>query len=275
MSDRNEQYRKEYRNGNSKWVGIIFLIVGVLLLARFMGVILPDWLFRWELILIVIGLFIGAKEGFRNPTWIILVGIGSFFLLDDIFPDVEFRRLILPAVFIGVGLLILSRKQFGKKSAYPDGNLPNDPLRTTYGKDDPLDTGVRGTAGEAPTGYSDGLGADASTEHKLDIAAIFGGVKKTIMSKNFRGGEVVSIFGGTEINLLHADMQQPVELETVNIFGGTKLIIPNNWEVKSEAVAILGGVEDKRSIPHIPQVPNRVLILKGFSMFGGIEIKSY
>jgi hypothetical protein len=45
--------------------------------------------------------------------------------------------------------------------------------------------------------------------------------------------------------------------------------------VKSEAVAILGGVEDKRNIPNIPQVPNRVLILKGFSMFGGIEIKSY
>jgi hypothetical protein len=223
------------------------------------------------------------KEGFRNPTWIILVGIGSFFLLDDVFPDFEFRRLILPAVFIGVGLLILFKRQGKSSPSGFDSGIPNDPLRTSYGGDDPLKTynstesagrAFSAGAGDSSTG-SAGLGTDSSTDNKLDIAAIFGGVKKTIMSKNFKGGEIVSIFGGTEVNLLHADMQQPVELETVNIFGGTKLIIPNNWEVKSEAVAILGGVEDKRNIPSIPQVPNRVLILKGFSMFGGIEIKSY
>jgi predicted membrane protein len=274
MSAFQEQNRQEFRNGNSKWVGIIFLIVGVLLLARFMGVILPDWIFRWELILIAIGLFIGLKEGFRNPTWIILVGIGSFFLLDEVFPDIEFRRLILPAVFIGVGLLIVFRKQGGKKTSAADSGFPIDPLRTSYGGDDPLDTASSGTASQR-TGFTDGLGADSSTDNVLNITSIFGGVKKTILSKNFKGGEIVSIFGGTEINLLHADMQQPVEIESVNIFGGTKLIIPNNWEVKSEAVAILGGVEDKRNISHIPQVPNRVLILKGFSMFGGLEIKSY
>jgi predicted membrane protein len=274
MSDYKQEYRQDFKNGNSKWVGIIFLIVGVLLLARFMGVTLPDWIFSWELILIGIGLIIGVKEGFRKPTWIILVGIGSFFLLDDVFPDFEFRRLVLPAVFIGVGLLIIFKQQRRSNPSSPGSSIPNDPLRTSYGGEDPLNPVNRATA-DQQAGFTDGLGADSSTETKLDIASIFGGVKKTIMSKYFRGGEIVSIFGGTEVNLLHADMQQPVEIECVNIFGGTKLIIPNNWEVKSEAVAILGGVEDKRNIPNIPQVPNRVLILKGFSMFGGIEIKSY
>jgi len=119
------------------------------------------------------------------------------------------------------------------------------------------------------------LANDKSTDNVLDIAAVFGSVKKTVMSKQFRGGEVVAVFGGAHVNLLHADMEGPVVIEVVNIFGGTTLLVPNNWEIKSEAVAIFGGVEDKRSIPHIPQVPDKTLILQGFSMFGGLEIKSY
>ena len=88
MDNYTEQQKRRYKKeGSSSWVGIVFLAVGGLLLFRMAGFEFADWLFRWEFILIAIGLVIGAREGFRNLTWIILVGIGSFFLLDDLFPE--------------------------------------------------------------------------------------------------------------------------------------------------------------------------------------------
>jgi predicted membrane protein len=276
----NDSYRQEQRQknteGKSTWVGIIFLVVGGLLLARMAGFHFLDWIFQWEFILIAIGLIIGFKEGFRNLTWLILVGIGTFFLLDDLLPDFNLRRMIIPAVFIGIGLfMVFGRNRTGISVPAQKGpEIPNDPLRTSYEGMDPLDATANAGPSQATT-ISDGLGSDASTENMLNISAIFGGVKKTILSKNFRGGEIVSVFGGAEVNLLHADMPEPVVIDCVTIFGGTKLFIPHNWEIKSEAVAIFGGVEDKRQFPHITQVPNKTVILKGFSMFGGIEIKSY
>lgn len=70
-------------------------------------------------------------------------------------------------------------------------------------------------------------------------------------------------------------MLKPVTMEITTIFGGTKLIIPSNWEIKSEAVMIFGGIEDKRRMQTITGPPEKTLILKGTVLFGGIEIKSY
>ena len=96
---------------------------------------------------------------------------------------------------------------------------------------------------------------------------------KKIFSKNFKGGEIVNIFGGTEIDLSQADINGEVRLELTQMFGGTKLIIPGSWKLIVKNAAILGGIEDKR--PNQPLDPNKILILTGTSMFGGIEIRSY
>ena len=39
---------------------------------------------------------------------------------------------------------------------------------------------------------------DYSKEDFVDSTSIFGGAKKIIISKNFKGGDIVNIFGGTE-----------------------------------------------------------------------------
>ena len=95
-----------------------------------------------------------------------------------------------------------------------------------------------------------------------------------MLSKNFKGGDVVAFMGGTEINLTQADFNGRVMIDTFNMFGGTKLIIPADWEVQSDIVAIFGGVDDKRP-PATNAVPNKVLHLDGTCIFGGLEIKSY
>jgi hypothetical protein len=114
-------------------------------------------------------------------------------------------------------------------------------------------------------------------DDSLDSVTIFGGIKKNIFSKNFRGGEIVTIFGGTELNFTQADMPNRIELEITQIFGGAKLIVPPHWKIQSEdIVSIFGGIEDKRPpMPNTNYDQNKVLILKGTNIFGGIDIKSF
>ena len=114
-----------------------------------------------------------------------------------------------------------------------------------------------------------------SQEDFVDSTSIFGGANKIILSKDFKGGDIVNIFGGTELNLTQADINGKAELEMTTIFGGTKLIIPSNWSIKSEATIIFGGIEDKRALPPAASTTDKILVLKGTVIFGGIEIKSF
>jgi hypothetical protein len=51
--------------------------------------------------------------------------------------------------------------------------------------------------------------------------------------------------------------------------------VPADWDVKSDIVAIFGGIEDKRSLESISINPGKVLLLKGTSIFAGIEIRNF
>lgn len=84
------------------------------------------------------------------------------------------------------------------------------------------------------------------------------------------------MFGGTELNLMQADIEEKATLEITQVFGGTKLLVPAHWEIKSEIVAVLGSVEDKRPVqPNVSSEPAKTLVLVGTVVFGGIEIKSF
>jgi len=59
------------------------------------------------------------------------------------------------------------------------------------------------------------------------------------------------------------------------VFGGAKIIVPPGWLVKSEVTAIFGGLDDKRSVQPLVDVPTKILIIKGVAMFGGVDIRNY
>ena len=231
------------------WAGLFFLAIGGVLLARQFGFDFPGWLFTWQMLLIVIGLFIGAQQNFRDFGWLIMVSIGVIFLLDDIWPELPVKNFAWPIGIIAVGLIVI----FG---AFRRSRKENFELN---------DVSTSNTIISA---------SGASNEDIIDAVAIFGSVKKMIYSKKFRGGEIVTVFGGSEINLSQADFEGTLVIEIVQIFGGTKLIIPPHWEVRSQAVAILGGIEDKRQQHQGPDA-KKILVLDGVAILGGIEIKSY
>jgi predicted membrane protein len=88
----------------------------------------------------------------------------------------------------------------------------------------------------------------------------------------FEGAELVAIMGGAKIDLSNATMAGDTAM--VDIFalmGGIELIVPRDWNVTVKLITFMGGVEDKRRPSTLPA--SKQLILRGFAMMGGCEIK--
>jgi len=252
------RHRRRFDRGNGhRWVGAFIIIVGIAALLKAMILPIPGWIFSWPMILIAVGVFIGLRHNFRHPTWFILVVLGGIFLMQNNFPDFVERRYVWPLGLILLGIFFF----FRPKSRWQRDCGPGFPPNNSN-----IPGGTPGAPGETADNFS--------SAELIDSTSIFGGIKKNVLSKNFKGGDVVNILGGSEINLSQADIQGTAKLEVTQFFGGTKIIIPADWEVHPEMTAIFGSVEDKRNMINPPS-GNKVLIIEGTSIFGGIEIKSY
>jgi predicted membrane protein len=257
-SEQNIEPRRRFRRGSNILPGLFVLGIGVLLLAKQSGAFFPDWFFTWPMLLIAIGVFTGLRHGFRGGAWFVLILLGGIFLIDDLSPAVNLRHYIWPLVIMCIGLMILFKpnrfKRFRNGRRFRRGF---ERWHEQYGPISPNE----------PENYSG--------EDFIDVTSVFGGVKKIIVSKNFKGGDITNFMGGTEVNLTQADFQGTVTIDATNIFGGTKLVVPASWDVKSEVTAIFGGMEDKRDLHAIKPDPNKQLIIDGTCMFGGIEIRNF
>jgi predicted membrane protein len=236
------------------WTGITILMVGVAAFIKVSFRELPDWLFSWPMLLIVIGFFMGFKDGFRGIGWFIMILIGGAFLAGNIIPELNLRRYICPVAIIAVGIFLILRPRTRWQSGFVGD-------KKSWG-----DSGIEDATIINETKYS--------KEDFIEATTVFGGVNRNVVSKNFKGGDIVVLFGGSELNFNHADMQQEAVINFTIICGGAKLIVPSNWAVKTELTPIFGGVEDRRSY-NATGTPEKILVLKGTVLFGGIDIKSY
>jgi hypothetical protein len=256
--------RMERKRGHGRiWTGLFLFIVGGLLLLKTINFIFfPAWFFTWPVLLIGIGMLSGIKHGFRGGFWMILILIGSLSLANHIDPSLNMDRYIWPIVIMGAGLIFILRPKKNSWRRYKDRYHG----RYSFQKDNEPKTG--------PEQFDEETGTTDSRDF-LDITAVFSGVKKNVLSKSFKGGDIVSFMGGSEIDLSQADINGRVTIDATNIFGGTKLIVPPTWDVQNDITAIFGGVDDKRQVSGVNLDPNKVLVLDGTCMFGGIEIRSF
>jgi predicted membrane protein len=262
------------------WTGLFLLLVGAVLLLDQMGFPLPYWLFSWHTFLVALGLFIGFRHNFRGGLWLILIFIGLVLGIQDYYPDLEIHRFLLPGILILIGLAFVlnprggpfSRRhqwknewkhQWKQQWRNEKHQWKNEWKRERhqYRWNYPVSA-----ASSTHEGYS--------SEDYIDATAFFGGVHKKIVSKTFKGGDIVTILGGTELDLTQADFTGVVKLDVVQIMGGTKIIVPAHWEVRSEVTAVFAGFEDKRQQPTVSN-PEKVLVIEGTSIFGGIELKNF
>ena len=100
--------------------------------------------------------------------------------------------------------------------------------------------------------------------------AFMGGVKRTNLSRDFRGGEATAVMGGIDIDLRNAVMDQSeAVLDVSSVMGGVKIRVPEDWKVVSRVSSIMGGFDDNTRHPE--DAAHR-LILKGTVVMGGLKV---
>ncbi len=240
--DCKKDWEETHRRGKIA-VGIVIVLAGVLFLLKKSGVEFPHWLLSWKTLLIAAGTVSLIKHGFKRFFGLFPIAIGVIFILTEEFKVPHLGQYVWPVAIIAFGLIMIfkprRKKNHGdwKHNDWANENDSEDFVRTS---------------------------------------AVFGGVKKNIVSKNFKGGDVKAVFGGGELNFTQADIKEKAVLEITAVFGGVKLVVPRNWEIQSELNTFCGGIEDNRAIePNVNGETPKVLLLKGQATFGGIEINSY
>lgn len=278
--------RPPKNNRSSNIVGFIILFLGVSILFKNldMGILIPSWMFSWEMILIIIGLVIGINSKFEKKSAIVLIAIGGLFLLKDML-GLEIGRFLIPVAAIVLGFYLINRNK-----------STNTPPTPPPGGDDEFDwdkrvmptpppTDSRETETETPEQppFAPSDSTEQSTykrklspdfENYLKVDNFFSDTKKIILSKNFLGGNITSIFGSTSLNFLQADMNQAVVIDTFQLFGSTKIIVPTHWEVYVNVSSVFGEADDRRPIIGVVTDDNKKIYITGTSIFGGLTIKN-
>ena len=233
---------RRHINSRRGW-GVVLIIIGLLLFANVFDVFPYDIkhiIFSWQMFLIALGLVFLIKDRSIIPG-VILIAIGTFSMANHYFdiPD-YWRHAFWPLMILVFGIyLIIAPPRYLRNWKNPDKGGDNRDF--------------------------------------IDEVAVFSGGDRIITSQSFKGGRILSIFGGSKINLMNAKLAEgPQVLDTLSIFGGSNVIVPAGWSVKVEVVAIFGGFSDKRErMPNLVYDQNTMLVIKGMAIFGGGEVKSY
>jgi predicted membrane protein len=225
-----------------------FIYSGLVILGYKTQFITPEvfhMIFNWQMLLIAIGFVSLAKTGNNVGGYILLI-VGTFFIIPE-FVDIpwETRQLFLPALLIGIGLIVLFK-------------------------------GFRGTKYNSKAKKFNGNNIDINDTDMINDSHIFSGGEFHITSDNFKGGKISAIMGGGKYNLRNAKLAEGVQVIDVSlIFGGVELQIPAEWDVKVEVTSIFGGFSNK-NIGITPETSTSgKLIIKGSAIFGGGELKRF
>lgn len=236
------------KNRSSRFIwGIVFVIIGGLWLLSNLELIrveIPDYFFSWQALLILIGLIMLISNHSKTPG-IILILIGAYFLIPDIFPWIDHRqiwKLFLPFVLILIGLSLIFRRE-SKKNLAEKGSLKN---------------------GEFD--YS------ASNQDEIKDNTLMGESYKKVISENFKGGKISTVMGKTVIDLRQAKIDSAgATLDISVMMGETIIYAPENVNVDVSIDKFMAGVSDKRP-PSAGLQKDRTLAFKGSVFMGNFTI---
>lgn len=105
------------------------------------------------------------------------------------------------------------------------------------------------------------------------VVTIFGGTERRGAWRARSNISVLTLFGGTELDLTRAIFEsRTITVNVFCMFGGVEVLVPAGTDVRNEAIAIFGGSGIGKIAPPLPGAPT--VIVRGFVGFGGVEVKN-
>ena len=232
---------RSHLTNNKVIIGVILVLAGLFLVIRNTG-FFPDFIdhviFSWPMLLVAIGLVL-TLGATEKTAGIIVMAVGGFFMIPLIFRETfHMYNMFWPSIFIIIGIIFIVTKRRGWNAVSSKGMAEED---------------------------------------IIDYATVFSGSERQVVSQNFRGGKIASVFGGIDLDLTKARLAPGRnELEIAAVFGGATIIVPDTWFVTIEVTPVLGGFSDSRKLfPDRTMDRTSQLVIKGAVVFGGGEVKSY
>ncbi|MCL1868156.1 MAG: cell wall-active antibiotics response protein [Paludibacter sp.] len=239
------------------WLGGLLITVGALFLLFNVNAEWQEWrpvVFSWQMLIIIIGIFIFFNRHFFKGAFVIL--LGGFFLLPVLaksFPDyfywvdANFVHKYWALLLVAAGVAILLNALFGKyehKQSY-----------------------------QWRQKYWDTTAKQSNIEGTIDRNMIFRGCDEIFLEPEFRGGHISCIFGGCVLDLRKTALPEGETILMVDcIFGGVEISVPEKWNVVTHTSNILGGLTDSR-LKGSEKDFTRKLVITGECIFGGVAIK--
>lgn len=204
-----------------------------------------DMLVSWQMLLIVLGVYMMAKRAFVRG--LVLFGIGAYFLSPHVgWLPVNVNAILLPVILVAIGLAFIFKSGKGKQRTWQDRRKGKDLESAEYNS-------------------ADGI---------LRSKNMFSGIRQVVLDEVFRGGTIQNLFGGTAVDLRRTALPQgETYIDVECTFGGIEIYVPSGWKVVFRCNTCLGGCEDKRPADGVAD-QTRILVIRGDITFGGIIIKS-
>ena len=214
-------------------LGVFIVLIGSLFLLNSFDIGLNAWSIvgtYWPVVIIIIGLYnLIGSNGIRI-SGIIMIIIGSLFLLEttgfSLF-GLSAWDIIFPLMIILVGAWLLIPKS----------------------------------------------GGQASSKHFVKQVAIFSGAEVACDSEEFKGADVMALFGGIDLDLrgTRVGADKPAKIEVVAAFGGVDIVVPEGARVKVTGIPLFGGWSNRCNKASEPGEAD--YHINALVAFGGLEVK--
>ena len=175
-----------------------------------------DYILSFPALLVALGIIIlvNSKNSFFGYL-LLIGGLYLFFKNKLHLPVQDYLADLWPLAIIAFGLYLLLKRR-GRSTSY-----------------------FAGSEGSENTGQKN---FTRSEEDFIDETTILGSSNKSFSSRQFRGGKILTILGGSEIDLRSCELGGERQIiDIVAIFGGTTIYLPPDWKVVISVVSIFGG----------------------------------
>lgn len=221
--------------------------------------------FLWGLLLIVLGLIFGLNALGLTDINIFFDGWWTLFIIIPcalgLFQDQDKTANIM-GLIIGIALLLVCwdildlgliiKLLFPGALVFAGAALILRSIRTDRQAQHYIETNVPGPNAQ-------------------EYCATFSGLDLQFHGQRFEGAKLTAVFGGIELDLNGAVIEQDLIIESTAIFGSIDITVPQDYRVRICSSSIFGGVSDEGNHPKEDGL--FTVFVNGKCMFGGVSIR--